>query len=359
MVMTGFNDTHNFQNRLDEIPGYVDLGKLMTDPPQEVQWIVEGIISPQGLTALVGEAKIGKSIFALELAIAVSTGAKIADLGTTKTRTLYLDLENNPETVLRDRLLAFDCHPESLDNLKLLSFPELPAFDSASGGKALVEIVDQLDVGLVIIDTVSRVVSGEENSNDTWNRLYRHTELPLKQRGVAMMRVDHTGKDATKGARGGSAKSGDVDRVIRMTSNRNGQIMLRTEAARTRGGFESITLERRDTPNLHHARINGKVQSPDNSRADYLIDLLNRNGYPAGLSNRETRDALGKLGQRCSKENSAEVTRLRKAPPTESPESIEEENCPAKGTGQVWSWAVPTFDGTSPKPRNANLRCLQ
>ena len=357
--MSDLNDPHNFQNRLDEIPGYVDLGKLMTDPPEESQWIVEGIISPQGLTSLVGEAKIGKSIFALELAIAVSTGAKIADLGTTKTRTLYLDLENNPQTVLRDRLLAFECHPESLDNLKFLSFPGLPAFDSESGGKALVEIVDRLDVGLVIIDTISRVVSGEENSNDTWNRLYRHTELPLKQRGVAMMRVDHTGKDATKGARGGSAKSGDVDRVIRMTSNRNGQIMLRTEAARTRGGFESITLERRDTPNLHHARIDGKVQSPDNSRVDYLVDLLNRNGYPAGLSNRQTRDALGKLGQGCSKENSAEVTRLRKAPPTESPESIEEENCPAKRTGQVWGWGVPTFDGTSPKPRNPNLRCLQ
>jgi hypothetical protein len=357
--MSDLNDPHNFQNRLDEIPGYVDLFKLMTDPPEESQWIVEGIISPQGLTSLVGEAKIGKSIFALELAIAVSTGAKIADLGTTKTRTLYLDLENNPQTVLRDRLWDFDCHPESLDNLTLLSFPELPAFDSESGGKALVKIVDQLDVGLVIIDTISRVVSGEENSNDTWNRLYRHTELPLKQRGVAMMRVDHTGKDATKGARGGSAKSGDVDRVIRMTTNRNGQIIVKTEAARTRGGFESITLERRDTPNLHHARINGKVQSPDDSRVDYLIDLLNRNGYPAGLSNRETRDALGKLGQRCSKENSAEVTRLRKAPPTESHESIEEENCPAKRTGQGWSWGVPTFDGTSSKPRNPNLRCLQ
>ena len=350
---------HNFQARLDEIPGYVDLGKLMTDPPVEVQWIAEGIISPHGLTALVGEAKIGKSIFALELAIAISTGAKIANLGTTKTRTLYIDMENDLKTVVRDRLWEFACDPKELNNLIYLSYPEFPPFDTEAGGKALALYVEQHDVGLVIIDTVSRVVSGEENSNDTWNRLYRHTELPLKQRGVAMMRVDHTGKDATKGARGGSAKSGDVDRVIRMTSNRNGQIVLKTEAARTRGGFESITLERRDTPNLHHARINGNVQSPDNSRVDYLVDLLNRNGYPAGLSNRETRDALGKLGQGCSKENSAEVTRLRKAPPTGSPESIEEENCPAKRTGQVWGWAVPTFDGTSPKPRNPNLRCLQ
>jgi hypothetical protein len=357
--MTDLNDTHNFQAHLDEIPGYVDLGKLMTDSPQEVQWIAEGIISPQGLTSLVGEAKIGKSIFALELAIAISTGAKIADLGTTKTRTLYIDMENDLQMVIRDRLCAFACDPKELDNLIYLSYPNFPWFDKEAGGKALALYVEQHGVGLVIIDTVSRVVEGEENSNDTWNRLYKHTELPLKQRGVAMMRVDHTGKDPLKGARGGSAKSGDVDREIRMTTNRNGQIVLKTEAARTRGGFESIILERRDTPNLHHARINGKVQSPDISRVDFLVDLLNQKGYPAGLSNRETRDALNELEQGCSKENSAEVTRLRKAPPTEIPESMEEEICPAKRTGQVWSWAVPTFDGTSPKPRNANLRCLQ
>lgn len=357
--MDNSENPHNFQTRLSEIPGYVDLFKLMTNPPEESQWIVEGIISPQGLTSLVGEAKIGKSIFALELAIAVSTGAKIADLETTKTRTLYLDLENNPQTVLRDRLLAFDCHRESFDNLALLSFPELPAFDSESGGKALVEIVDQLDVGLVIIDTVSRVVSGEENSNDTWNRLYRHTELPLKQRGVAMMRVDHTGKDATKGARGGSAKSGDVDRVIRMTSNKNGQIMLRTEAARTPGGFESITLERRDTPNLHHARVAGEAKADNESRVKAYVDLLDEKHFERNLTNDQTWDALHKLGMQCSKAISLRVTRMRKEPIPEAPSSVVDVNRPPGQSGQVWGWSVPTVWGTSRETPRRNLRCLQ
>jgi hypothetical protein len=55
----------------------------------------------------------------------------------------------------------------------------------------------------VVIDTVSRAIDGEENSNDTW----------LNQLGIAMIRLDHSGKDETKGMRGGSAKSGDVDAV--------------------------------------------------------------------------------------------------------------------------------------------------
>jgi hypothetical protein len=211
----------------------------------------------------------------------------------------------------------------------------------------------------VIIDTVSRVVSGEENSNDTWNRLYRHTELPLKQRGVAMMRVDHTGKDATKGARGGSAKSGDVDRVIRMTTNRNGQIVLKTEAARTRGGFESITLERRDTPNLHHARIAGGTKADNESRVKAYVDLLDEKHFERNLTNEQTWDALHKLGMQCSKAISLRVTRLRKDPIPEAPSSVVDGNCPPGQSGQVWGWGVPAFWGTSPETPRRNLRCLQ
>lgn len=61
---------------------------------------------------------------------------------------------------------------------------------------------------MVVIDTISRAVGGEENDNDTWLNFYQYTGLRLKQAKVSVIRLDHTGKDLTEGERGGSAKAG-------------------------------------------------------------------------------------------------------------------------------------------------------
>src|SRR6185369_5973575 len=132
-------------------------------------------------------------------------------------RVLYVDFENDPKGDLRPRLEDMGFGPDDLDNLAYLSFPPLGPLDTAVGAAELVAIVEAQGAEVVVIDTVSRAIRGEENENDTWLNFYRHTGKALKARGVAMLRLDHTGKDETKGQRGGSAKSGDVDMVWRMS----------------------------------------------------------------------------------------------------------------------------------------------
>ena len=46
--------------------------------------------------------------------------------------------------------------------------------------------------------------------------MYRNTLAPLKQRGIAVLRLDHQGKDGSSGQRGSSAKDGDVDTIWRL-----------------------------------------------------------------------------------------------------------------------------------------------
>jgi RecA-family ATPase len=87
----------------------------------------------------------------------------------------------------------------------------MAALNSAQGGAELIAAVNAYGSEVVVIDTVSRAIDGEENSNDTWLAFYLHTGLQLKQLGVSMIRLDHSGKDESKGMRGGSAKAGDVD----------------------------------------------------------------------------------------------------------------------------------------------------
>src|SRR5690606_29027366 len=89
--------------------------------------------------------------------------------------------------------------------------------DTMAGAQELLAAAQVHECEVVVIDTVSRAVGGEENENDTWLSFYRNTGLAMKQAGIACLRLDHTGKDEDKGMRGGSAKYGDVDMVWKLS----------------------------------------------------------------------------------------------------------------------------------------------
>jgi RecA-family ATPase len=106
----------------------------------------------------------------------------------------------------------------------------------------------------VVIDTVSRSVQGDENENDTWLDFYRHTGLLMKQKQIAMIRLDHSGKDESKGQRGGSAKSGDVDAVWKMKKISENGFRITCEANRFPITEKVVDLERVEAPRLYHRR---------------------------------------------------------------------------------------------------------
>jgi hypothetical protein len=103
----------------------------------------------------------------------------------------------------------------------------------------------------VVIDTVSRSVEGDENENDTWLKFYRATGLRLKQAGIALIRLDHSGKDATKGQRGGSAKSGDVDAIWQLRKVDEDVLELECDGARFPVPERLVTLRRCENPLRH------------------------------------------------------------------------------------------------------------
>jgi len=168
--------------------------------------------------SLYSAPKVGRSLLMLEFAVGISRGEAVLGYAPSRRwRVLYVDFENDPRGDVRSRLQAMGYGPGDLDHIDYLSFPTMAGLDSERGGCELLEAVSAYASEVVVIDTVSRVVDVEENSNDTWLGLYRHTGLKLKQAGVAAIRLDHSGKDEAKGTRGGSAKSGDVDAIWRLS----------------------------------------------------------------------------------------------------------------------------------------------
>lgn len=287
----------------------VDWHKLWADETED-EWLVKPLLPARRLVALFSPPKVGKSLLMLEIACEVSRGEPVLGERVDKShRVLYVDFENDPRGDIRSRLQAMGRKPGDLENLVYLSFPQLAHLDTYMGGLQLMAVVDHYGVELVVIDTISRAVGGEENDNDTWLGFYRNTGLLLKAAGVACIRLDHTGKDETKGMRGGSAKYGDVDAVWGMSKLTEDTFRLECTANRLPIAEKVLVLERRATPALHHAvttKSTGAVRADDTTRhlaemdrlklpndtgRSIAMTALRESGFP-GLVEQRVREAI-------------------------------------------------------------------
>lgn len=242
--------------------------RALWDDTDEEEWIHDPLLPAGRSVSIYSAPKVGKSLLMLEMAVAVSRGDGF--LGYTPDRgyrVMYVDFENNLKGDVRTRLQAMGHGPEHLGHLDYLSFPPLSGLDTERGAAELLAAVKAYGSEVVIVDTVSRAVAGEENSNDTWLALYRHTGVGLKRAGVAVIRLDHSGKDETKGTRGGSAKSGDVDAIWRLSRITDDLFRLECSESRMQIDTKSMLLTRHAEPLRHSAEVTAPTERADPSLA--------------------------------------------------------------------------------------------
>lgn len=142
--------------------------EVMTTEWPEPVWVAPGL--PTGLAILAGKPKIGKSWLALQLCRAVAQGDEVLGEKVAPGRFLYLALEDHPKR-LRQRMEKQRWPVE--DQLKLSGFILREQFereigDLGSGGsEVLAEMISRGKYRLVVIDTFSRAIRGDQNDNDT------------------------------------------------------------------------------------------------------------------------------------------------------------------------------------------------
>jgi hypothetical protein len=271
----------------------INWADLWTDTPDEIEWLCEPLLARGRSVALYSPAKAGKSLLALEIAAALAAGRSvIGNPVRGRLRVLYVDLENTPED-LRDRPSALGYGPKDLGNLAYLSFPNLPALDSAEGGRHLLACALKHRADLVIIDTVSRVIEGKEDAADTFNALYRHAMVHLKAKKIAALRLDHSGKDLERGQRGSSAKDSDVDAVWLLIKVTERALYLTRRMTRSPAGADRVDLRREFSP-LRHVATTAAANLPAEVQDAY--DALDRAGVPTDLGRDKCRAALKALG---------------------------------------------------------------
>lgn len=278
----------------------------------KVEWLLGKFMERGQQVAIVGDGKVGKTLFVHEWLWRAVTGRPfLGDGRRDPLRVLYFDRENSLRDIVT-RMEAFGAKPVDLqERFDYRRFPKFSGgLDSAPLAIAeLLAIVEESRPDVVVLDTVSRFVEGKENDSDTWLQLYRRLHVPLKDRGIAGVRLDHMGKDTERGSRGSSAKSQDVDHVWELTRtdenpSRDGDIevmatSLRMKRTHTRTGIGSdvLNLVRRGRKGpdglwlpgqTRHELADADMVRDQDQLIQSYVDQLMAAGVPDGLS----RDAL-------------------------------------------------------------------
>ncbi|MFC0527826.1 bifunctional DNA primase/polymerase [Phytohabitans kaempferiae] len=260
-------------------------GVFSGPPPPTPPYVLADLVREGELVALASEGKAGKSLFTLDRVLsAVVEGGR---------HVLYLDAENSLRD-LHTRVHALGRADADLSGLTYLSFPSL-ALDVPADAAELLRFVAELPSlpHLVVFDTASRFLAGKENDSEPWLAMYRQALLPLKRAGVAVLRLDHFGKDPTKGQRGSSAKTGDVDVVWELTADeiRNGgtgAARLQLVCTHQRSGtheHEAVFIRTPvGAPLTRHDRVGsvagGALVGDPGDRVDAIVRALDAAGAP-------------------------------------------------------------------------------
>ncbi len=281
-----------------------------------------GLVRPGDSTSIVGPSKIGKSLLVLDAVASKAAGRPFLGRQSAAGTVLYWDCENRPQ-VIKERLSSMGfCHTE-LRDLRYVSLPKQPRLDTAEGAAEAMQLVERTGAELFVIDTTQRVLGGEEESSTGIRNMYRYFLAPLRRQGVAVLRIDHFGKDAARGVRGSSAKVDDVDESYEFTQSKGGLLQLRRTHSRYAPERTRVLLRRSDNPLRHEL-----VATPDPADADSeldedlrgrprtaqeLVEALDELGLPDDHGRPKLAQALKINGMSYRTEALAEAARIRKS----------------------------------------------
>ena len=197
--------------------GFVDFGTVHDAPPPATGWLVEHIWPEKARGWIAGEAKLGKSWIALELAVCIATGSPF--LGTYDVRksgtVFYLTEESNLRAIynrLRMILLAKDMEPDALRGTLRLLVRKRVKLTDPSWRTRIVTAIDKDKPVACFLDPLRRYHDGGENdSTDLVAVLDAAAEF--QDHGCAVPIVHHMRKasESNAEARAGQQMRGSSD----------------------------------------------------------------------------------------------------------------------------------------------------
>lgn len=218
-----------------ELPRYVFEPVHTFSSTKALPWIIKGVLPKAGLGVVYGASGSGKSFAVLDMGMAIARGIEWRGKRVRQGRVAYIAAEGADG--FRKRLAAYAMHhqvdlatvPMTVLNAAPNLLEKQDAVDVAKGVKA------SGGADLIVVDTFAQTTPGaNENAGEDVGKALGYCKRIHEVTGAMVLLIHHSGKDATKGARGWSGlraaadaeieviREGDA-RALRLTKSKDGE----------------------------------------------------------------------------------------------------------------------------------------
>lgn len=210
------------------------LTELIAQP--NPRWLVKELLMEDTVAMVFGPPGAGKSFLVIDLAMHVATGSDTWAARRIQTGgVVYLVGEGQHSVGKRFRawLKHHERGPADMDQPGLAVVVNAGPLSTNKPDAGLAHITEAfamlMEAGheprLLIVDTVSRHMDGDENSAMDAQRFIAAADHVRRDHGVTVLLVHHTGKNVERGARGSSAFKANVDTLLEVDGDGGSSIV--------------------------------------------------------------------------------------------------------------------------------------
>ncbi len=236
-----------------------------TYKPRPVNWMIEGLVGQGDITIMVGDPNVGKSWLAMALGVALAQGQPdflgypLHNHG----RVLIID-EENPEDVVYNRLFKLGLTNADLPNLRYLHDQGIRLDRDPD---AMLEEAEMFGPTLIIIDSMTRVHTEDENNAGAMSRLFNDGIKPLSRKtGATVLLLHHKTKSRDGSSytqmRGSADIGAGIDTGLDVTQVVPGFMQMKQFKSRRQLPGPAINIRLEDTED-GHIRLVSKVEPPN------------------------------------------------------------------------------------------------
>jgi len=194
-------------------------GDALSSKYQAPDELIQDMIVRKSQSMLFGDSNSGKTFYALSMAHSICEGVPFMGKQVEKGAVIYLATESPSSVISRVQAIK-DYHNCDMANLFIVQVP-INFFTSDQHSTEVIALVKQVEsdtgskVNLIIGDTLARMTAGaNENSGEDMVPILQRLDSVVYEADTAFLTIHHSGKDASRGARGSSTIRAHIDTEI-------------------------------------------------------------------------------------------------------------------------------------------------
>lgn len=174
-------------------------GEYMETAPPKRAAILENILYKGDEAAIIGKPKVGKSLFALQLALSVASGRDFLDFRTDRPRRVLLAQFEMPSECMHERIRTMTnsmrIYPGEIgDNLMLVN----GRGRAAGAWNHIFNLIEEYGIELVIFDPLHKIIDGSDRLPEHVNPVLKRIDRITAQTGAALAYVHGDVKSTDK-----------------------------------------------------------------------------------------------------------------------------------------------------------------